>query len=151
MSDAKYGFVWRHLKHRGGTKEYVAILITNRQNNSGLFITRWGRIGTEGQHMVQVGTDKDALQRYVEKIKQKENNGYIAFDESNQKSGDFNAVYAMLDWFRLWKKMDPEHLHQVFGGDWKNPEPESPPEPIPVKLKPSPVNEYADDPLWGSF
>jgi hypothetical protein len=34
--------------------------------------------------MVQVGTAKDALQRYTEKIRQKENNGYIAFMKANR-------------------------------------------------------------------
>jgi hypothetical protein len=30
MTPSKYEFIWQHLKHRGGTKEYTAIAIFNR-------------------------------------------------------------------------------------------------------------------------
>jgi predicted DNA-binding WGR domain protein len=60
-----------HATHRGGTKEYTLIRVTNRSGFS-LLITRWSKVRQSGQMAVeQFTSESDVIRANDEKWRQK--------------------------------------------------------------------------------
>jgi predicted DNA-binding WGR domain protein len=104
------------LDHRGGTKSYHLLQITNALGQS-VFVSRWGKTGAFGDVKIERGSSDAMSKAWLKKHSEKERGGYAVVSSENFKAKDLDEL---IKWVGrpTWTKLsadDLKHLDSTIG------------------------------------
>lgn len=154
------------MRHRGGSKEYHLLAVTNHDTGKGVIVNRWGKVGSWGQMKTERKTATRVNNMLFDKIREKEARGYISTSTNNYECKSVEEARSTLG-VQYWAQMGALNLDHVFPGIdttgvreakptvWKElPSGKFVADDTPLHSMPSAEEELAEkksNPNWGLF